>query len=70
MLNIRKVREIMSPLIYSQKSYKIVGACFSVYYAQVMNYLSATSIKLGLLVNFGHYPKLEYKRIIFTEKAK
>ncbi|MFN3409660.1 MAG: GxxExxY protein [Limisphaerales bacterium] len=32
--------------------------------AQVLNYLKATSLRLGLLVNFGHYPKLEYERII------
>jgi len=32
--------------------------------AQVINYLNATGLKLGLLVNFGHYPKLEYKRIV------
>ncbi|NOQ96577.1 MAG: GxxExxY protein, partial [Calditrichae bacterium] len=32
--------------------------------AQVLNYLHATGFKLGLLVNFGHYPKLESKRIV------
>ena len=32
--------------------------------AQVMNYLKATGIKLGLLVNFGHYPKVEIERFI------
>lgn len=32
--------------------------------AQVHNYLKATGHKLGLLVNFGHYPKVEYERIV------
>jgi GxxExxY protein len=32
--------------------------------AQVHNYLKATGCKLGLLVNFGHYPKVEYERIV------
>ena len=32
--------------------------------SQVLNYLNATNLKLGLLVNFGHYPKLEYERIV------
>jgi GxxExxY protein len=32
--------------------------------AQLHNYLKATSLRLGLLINFGHHPKLEYERII------
>ncbi|MCA9121735.1 MAG: GxxExxY protein [Planctomycetaceae bacterium] len=32
--------------------------------AQVHNYLKATGYKLGLLVNFGGYPKVEYERIV------
>ena len=31
--------------------------------AQVLNYLHATGHQLGLLVNFGHFPKVEYERI-------
>ncbi|MCI0459125.1 MAG: GxxExxY protein [Gemmataceae bacterium] len=32
--------------------------------AQLHNYLKATGMRVGLLVNFGHYPKVEYERII------
>ena len=38
--------------------------------AQTMNYLKATNFELGLLVNFGHYPKLEYERIAWTKSRK
>ena len=34
--------------------------------AQVLNYLKATGLQLGLLVNFGHYPKLQVERIVNT----
>jgi GxxExxY protein len=32
--------------------------------AQVLNYLSATSFELGLLVNLGHYPGMQYERLL------
>ena len=32
--------------------------------AQVHNYLKATGLELGLLVNSGHYPKAEIERIV------
>ena len=32
--------------------------------AQLHNYLKTTRLRLGLLVNFGHYPNLEIERIV------
>lgn len=34
--------------------------------AQLLNYLKVTGHQLGLLVNFGSHPKLEWERIILT----
>jgi len=42
---------------------KAVTALSDEHRAQLLNYLNATGFELGLLVNFGHYPKLEYERI-------
>ena len=32
--------------------------------AQIINYVKSTGVKLGLLVNFGHHPGLEYERYV------
>jgi GxxExxY protein len=32
--------------------------------AQLLNYLHATGHRLGLLINFGHQPNLEWERIV------
>jgi GxxExxY protein len=43
---------------------KAVTELDDIYRAQVHNYLKATGFRLGLLVNFGHYPKVQYERIV------
>ena len=48
---------------------KAVSALVDEHRAQLLNYLSATGCDLGLLVNFGHYPKMEYERLI-TKKQE
>jgi hypothetical protein len=35
-----------------------------------LNYLHAAGFELGLLVNFGHYPRLEHERIAKTQQAR
>ncbi|MFH1771823.1 MAG: GxxExxY protein [Candidatus Omnitrophota bacterium] len=32
--------------------------------AQILNYLKATGKRLGILINFGSYPKLTYERLV------
>ena len=43
---------------------KAVKDIDDIHRAQVFNYLKATGLRLGLLVNFGHYPKATVERII------
>jgi GxxExxY protein len=43
---------------------KAVKEFHDAFRAQVHNYLKATGLKVGLLVNFGKHPKLEYERIV------
>ena len=37
--------------------------------AQIINYLKASSLQLGLLINFGAVGKLEWKRIVKTTQV-
>jgi len=47
---------------------KAVSELADPHQAQVINYLNATGFQLALLVNFGHYPKLEWERLVHTAK--
>ena len=42
---------------------KAVDQLIGKHEAQVLNYLNVTALKLGILINFGTYPKLQYKRL-------
>jgi len=43
---------------------KAVSALTDEHRAQVLNYLKATGYRLGILVNFGHHPKLQHERLV------
>ena len=49
---------------------KTISAIIDEHRAQLLNYLHATGFELGLLVNFSHYPKLEYERIARTRRLE
>ena len=38
-----------------------------VHRAQLFNYLKITGFQLGILINFGTVPKVEYERITLAE---
>ena len=35
----------------------------------IYNYLAASGRPIGLLVNFGHHPRLEYERLILSSRT-
>ena len=43
---------------------KAVSELADAHRAQLLNYLKATAHRLGMLVNFGSYPILEWERIV------
>ena len=66
----------MKKIIFQEESYNIIRACISVHKelgcgfleavyqeAQLLNYLKATGLKLGILINFGQI-SLTYKRLV------
>ena len=47
---------------------KVVDEVIAAHEAQLVNYLKATNLEVGLVLNFG--PKPEFKRKIFTNARK
>lgn len=47
---------------------KAVSGLLDEHRAQVINYLAATGKRVGVLVNFGHHPGLQWERFVYTDK--
>ena len=43
---------------------KAVKAIAPEHQAQMLNYLKATGLRIGLIINFGHFPKAEIERYV------
>lgn len=41
----------------------------SIHKAQIINYLKATGLQVGLIINFGN-PKVEFERIVLIDKGQ
>jgi GxxExxY protein len=65
------VGEYYADILIEDKIIIELKACellMNVHVAQLMNYLKATEVEVGLLLNFGEEP--EFKRIIYTNDRK
>ena len=47
---------------------KVADAIHEIFMAQLMNYLKATEIEVGMVLNFGPEPK--FKRVVWTNDRK
>lgn len=65
------VGEYFADLLIEDKVIVELKACellMNAHIAQIMNYLKATEIEVGLVLNFGEEP--EFKRIVYTNNKK
>jgi len=66
-----RIGDFKEDLIVDEKviiELKAVRALDSAHEAQLINYLKATNIEVGLLLNFGRKP--EFKRFVYDNKRK
>jgi GxxExxY protein len=47
---------------------KSVSSLTDAHRAQTINYLHATEFELGLLINFGQYPRLVHERLVYNKR--
>jgi len=67
----KEVGDFKADLIVNEKviiELKAVCTLVSAHEAQLINYLKATNIEVGLLLNFGRKP--EFKRFVYDNKRK
>jgi hypothetical protein len=38
--------------------------------SQLLNYLKASGMRVGVLINFGSFPNLEWKRMVLTKSRQ
>jgi GxxExxY protein len=48
---------------------KAVNAIARIHFAQMLSYLKATGLEVGLILNFGE-PKLTFKRVILSRESR
>ena len=61
-------KEYIADLIYFDKivaEFKALDRLSGKEESQILNYLKATGMKVGILINFGSHPKLEWKRLVY-----
>jgi GxxExxY protein len=74
----KEVGDFKADLIVNEKviiELKAVRTLVSAHEAQLINYLKATNIEIGLLLNFGRKPEFkrfvpEFKRFVYDNKRK
>lgn len=49
---------------------KAVDAIHPIFISQIVHYLAATQLKLGVILNFGNTDGLAYKRVVLSRERR